>query len=352
MSPYQAQPVDPAEIDDLDAWLARMAEDGVFVSCSSGTTGSPALLPASQVDLDWTKQDCVTAYTWGAGVEPAQDRRMLTLAAVASIPKNNTVIGAQTAAFGKPGLPTFRLPMPPITIGSMTKMVVLRRKMTEGRAMPEEIADFERTSAERQELLDQAMIGAAEEIVKHRDEKMFFMGYWAAQYEVAKLVREMGYSAKDLNPDNCMFVAGGLKRAQLPADYQEFVYGTWNIRADRHFQAYGMQEINSTMPRCSAGRRYHVPPWLVPLVLNQNGDVLIARNGGEVEGRAAFFDIALDGRWGGVISGDKISMDYRPCACGSASPSIRDDVVRYADLAGDDKIGCAGTVDAYVRGLA
>jgi len=26
--------------------------------------------------------------------------------------------------------------------------------------------------------------------------------------------------------------------------------------------------------------------------------------------------------------------------------------VRYADLKGDDKIGCAGTVDAYVRGLS
>jgi len=40
------------------------------------------------------------------------------------------------------------------------------------------------------------------------------------------------------------------------------------------------------------------------------------------------------------------------CACGNASPSIRDDVYRYSDLEGDDKIGCAGTVDAYVRGMA
>jgi len=67
---------------------------------------------------------------------------------------------------------------------------------------------------------------------------------------------------------------------------------------------------------------------------------------------APFFDVALDGRWGGVISGDKISVDYGPCVCGNRSPSIRDDVVRYADLEGDDKIGCAGTVDAYVRGLS
>ena len=73
---------------------------------------------------------------------------------------------------------------------------------------------------------------------------------------------------------------------------------------------------------------------------------------GEIEGRAAFFDLSLDGRWGGIITGDKISLDFDPCACGAKSPSIRDNIVRYADLEGDDKIGCAGTVDAYVRGLS
>ena len=64
------------------------------------------------------------------------------------------------------------------------------------------------------------------------------------------------------------------------------------------------------------------------------------------------FDLSLDGRWGGVISGDKVSIDFSPCACGAKGPSIRDNVVRYADLEGDDKIGCAGTIDAYVRGLS
>jgi hypothetical protein len=91
---------------------------------------------------------------------------------------------------------------------------------------------------------------------------------------------------------------------------------------------------------------------MVPFVLNEDGDELLPHDGGEIEGRAAFFDLALDGRWGGVITGDKISLDVNPCLCGNAGPSIRDDIMRYADLDGDDKIGCAGTVDAYVRGLS
>jgi hypothetical protein len=92
---------------------------------------------------------------------------------------------------------------------------------------------------------------------------------------------------------------------------------------------------------------------MVPILLNREGDAVIPHSGaGEAEGRAAFFDLALEGRWGGVISGDKILLDLGPCACGHAGPSIRDNVVRYADLEGDDKIGCAGTVDSYVRGVS
>jgi hypothetical protein len=169
---------------------------------------------------------------------------------------------------------------------------------------------------------------------------------------VAKLVRERGYSAKDFHPDNCIYVGGGLKRALLPPDYQQFVHETFNIPPNRNFQNYSMQELNSGMPRCQKGGRYHVPPWMVPFVLDKEGDALLPHSKGEIEGRAAFFDLALDGRWNGVITGDRISLDFDACACGAKSPSIRDNIVRYADLEGDDKIGCAGTVDAYVRGLS
>ena len=154
-------------------------------------------------------------------------------------------------------------------------------------------------------------------------------------------------------PDNCIYVGGGLKRALLPPDYQQFVHETFNIPPNRNFQNYSMQELNSGMPRCQKGGRYHLPPWMVPFVLDKEGDTLLRHAAGEIEGRAAFFDLALDGRWNGVITGDRISLDLDPCACGAKSPSIRDNIVRYADLGGgDDKIGCAGTVDAYVRGLS
>jgi hypothetical protein len=177
---------------------------------------------------------------------------------------------------------------------------------------------------------------------------------WASLHAIARAVRDMGFAASDFDPENSIYVGGGLKGAVLPDDYQQYVYETFNIRPERNFQNYSMQELHTGMPKCQAGGRYHLPPWLVPLVLDETGESLLPIDQTrEYEGRAAFFDLSIDGRWGGVISGDRVSIDFRPCACGSRSPSIRDNVARYSDLkAGDDKIGCAGTVDAYVRGVA
>ncbi len=352
ISPYPISDIETSDIKDIDDWIDRLGAKGHYVSCSSGTTGKSAMLIAADKDMEWSRVDTVGVFSWGSGVEPARDRRMFGVAPTADVPKNITIREAQLAAFGDPRFPPFRLPVPPITVGQLTNMVVLRKAIVDGTARPDEIAAFEATSKERGETLERAYVISAEALVAARADKLFISGMWNALHHVATLVREMGYGAKDFHPDNCIYVGGGLKRAQLPPDYQEFVYETFNIPANRKFQNYSMQELNSGMPRCQKGGRYHVPPWMVPFVLNQDGDALLAHDDGEIEGRAAFFDLALDGRWGGVITGDKISLDFNPCPCGNAGPSIRDDIMRYADLDGDDKIGCAGTVDAYVRGLS
>ncbi|MCI4592026.1 hypothetical protein MOK15_18220 [Sphingobium sp. BYY-5] len=353
ISAYPVTEVDLDNITDVDDWIDRLQAAGHYVSCSSGTTGKSAMLIASQKDMDWSKIDTVNVFAWGSGVQPARDRRIMGLAPVAKVPRNEIIGQAQREAFGDPDKEMFHYPVPPITVGSLTRMVVLRKAIAEGTALPGDIAELEETSRVRQDAMDRAGHVAADAMIEHRADKLYIAGMWNALYHVAKEVRERGYSAKDFNPDNCIYIGGGLKRAQLPDDYQQFVHETFNIPEGRHFQNYSMQELNSGMPKCPGGGRYHVPPWIVPMILNKEGDALIEHScDGEVEGRAAFFDLSLDGRWGGVITGDRVSLDYRPCACGNAGPSISDTIVRFADMEGDDKIGCAGTVDAYVRGVA
>ena len=224
--------------------------------------------------------------------------------------------------------------MPPITVGQLTKMVVLRKAIADGTARPEDIADFEATSKERQEALDKA-IGHRRRGAGRgpRATSSSSPGMWNALYQVAKLVREMGYSAKDFHPDNCIYVGGGLKRAQLPADYQRV--RPRDVQHPARPELPELQHAGAQLRRCRAARRAGATTCRrgsSRLILNKDGDALLPHDrAARSKGRAAFFDLSLDGRWGGVITGDKISLDLGPCACGNAGPSIRDDIVRYAD---------------------
>jgi len=355
LSTVSTYPTDDTDLDgigDVDEWIERLEQAGHYVSCSSGTTGKSAMLIASRQDIDWAAQDSVTACAWGTGIAPAQDRHVFSMAPIAKVPRNWAIMDKLQDAYGKPDAELFRYPVPPITVGSITRMIALRKAIAEGTAMPGEIAEYEATSAMREKALDDAIDITVEALLKVRGEKLFLTGLWGNLHKVAVAMRERGYSAKDFNPENMMYVGGGLKRELLPDDYREFVRETFNIAEGRNFQLYGMQELGSVKVRCHEGGRYHAPPWLVCLPLNKEADALLPMDQGEVECRAGFFDLSMDGRWGGVISGDRMEIDFSPCACGAQSPSIRDNIVRYADLEGDDKIGCAGTIDAYVRGMS
>lgn len=354
VSAYPTDNVDLSDVHEIDDWVEACAKAGHFVSCSSGTTGKSAMLVASQADLDFAGKDGVDAVQWGSSIRKGDMRTSAGAAgAVAYTPRNTASGGALMAAFVDPEAPRFESGLPPVTIGSLTKMIGLQKAIADGTAMPGEIQEFESESAARQAGLAAAQVGAVDDIISKRDKKLYIMGMWGALYPLAEAVREKGFSGKDFNPENAVYLGGGLKRAKLPDNYREYVYETFNLQPEFIYQMYSMQELNSSLPRCQEGHRYHMPAWLVALPLNKEGDALAPGVGeGKVEGRAAFFDLSMDGRWGGVISGDHIEIDYSPCACGNASPSIADNIYRYSDLEGDDKIGCAGTVDAYVRGLS
>ncbi len=351
---YPTDSIDLTGVAEIDDWVDACAKAGLYVACSSGTTGKSAMLVSNQADIDFTCQDGVNAVQWGSDIRAGDMRTPAGAAGAVAYTHKNAAMGmALMGSFCDPVAPHFRSGLPPVTIGSLTKMINLRKAIADGTARPAEIQEFEAESAQRERGLEEAQERAVDDIISKRGERLYITGMWGALYPFAEKVRARGYGAKDFHPENGVYLGGGLKRAQLPDNYREFVYETFNMHPRFIYQMYGMQELQTSMPRCQEGHRYHVPPWLVPLPLDKSGDALLPGVGnGKVTGRAAFFDLSMDCRWGGVISGDHIEIDFSPCVCGNASPSIADTVVRYADLEGDDKIGCAGTIDAYVRGLS
>jgi len=343
-------------IADIDDWVERLAEAGHFLSCSSGTTGNPALLLSNRGDVEFASGNMVKSARWATELQPEQDRTMFAFSVVTQTPKGKLQNAGMSGAFANPDGAHFRFPVPPITIGSIMRMITLRKAVADGTASPSEIAEYDSESATRQKFVDEAVGKSADALIAARGEKLYITGMWAQLFAVADEVRKRGYSARDFHPENCLVQAGGLKGAVLPDDFREVIYNTLNITPEFLFQFYSMQEIQTTMPKCREGGRYHIPASLVCLPLDKDGEKLLPGVGakdfrGKVEGRAAFFDLSIAGRWGGIITGDRIEVDYGPCACGARSPSIADNIARFKDIEGDDKITCSGTLDAYVRGV-
>jgi hypothetical protein len=349
VSTNRVKPMDTSAVQGLDDWLHLLEEHDHYVSCSSGTTGKCAMMNATRADLDFSGKALLQVINW-AGLAPNRDRMLISCGQVASTPRNTATGAPMYAALADPNVPPFIADAPPITIGSITEMVVLRMKIADGTALPADIAYFEAQAAEREKSVESVAEQAAEALIANRHRKLHITGLFGPMYKVAAMLRDRGYSAKDFQ-ENSTFISGGLKRAQVPNNYKDIIFDTFNITPERIAHSYGMQEMSTTAPRCSHGR-YHMAPWVMLLVLDESGENLIPiPKTGEIEGRAAFFDLSMDGRWGGVISGDKIRATWDPCGCGNRSPSLHEDIQRYADMANGDKIACSGTIDAYVRGV-
>jgi hypothetical protein len=347
LSTNRIEGIDLDGVADVDDWLRRLEKAGHYVTASSGTSGKCSMLNASQKDLDFIHSYTGKLFQWTTGIAPKNDYKGFRLAAVPPTKRNRASSGGVMDSFTNSAVD---FPTQAMTIGNVSRMVALRRSIADGSALPGDIEGYQATVAQREKDLEDAITHLAESIVKNRADKLLFLGMFAMVYRITERVREMGYSAKDFQADNALYVGGGLKGAVLPPDYREQILATLNI--NHVCQHYAMQEIHTQCPRCPGGR-YHVAPWVVLLPLDEPGEKLAGATKGEVEGRSAFFDLSIDGRWGGVISGDRIFVDYGKCACGREGPTIAPDIVRYADLrGGSDKITCAGTIDAYIRGVA
>ncbi|OCB10342.1 hypothetical protein A5689_06190 [Mycobacterium intracellulare subsp. yongonense] len=351
VSTRDVEGLDTAGVETLDDWLTELETVGHYLSCSSGTTGKPAMLSCTEGDIALSARINIEALLWATGLTRGEDRKFLGLGPQFAAPREDAIRQAMVDCFSSRYPPYQFGDGEPITVGSMVYMITLRRKLADGTARPNEIAEFERIAAQRGADMEAAAKKAVDAVIEARDVPLLATGMFATLYQIAEGIRAKGHGGDDFDPNNAMMVAGGLKGAALPENYREFVLETFNVTEERLYHAYSMREINATFPLCHHGR-YHVSPWVIMLPLDSTGEHLLDVDAEEIEARAAFFDASIEGRWGGVISGDRVSVSFGKCGCGHQGPTIGREITRYSDLPGGDKITCAGSIDAYVRGVS
>lgn len=349
LSTEQIGAIDVSDIKDADAWMARMAEHGHHLVVSGGTSGKNSFLNRTPDDVRIACESVVQNVGLTQGITPgAQDRPVILIG-----PRHGTYImvnlmRAIADAYARPGQ-AYWLSEIPLTEADTQRQGELRRKAKDGSATPGELKELEERARERQAEMRISIEALAEVLIKHKDEPVLIMGLWLPLFLLMEEARRRGMGDGELNPQATIFSGGGLKGANLPDDYKEQIERFYGVGPDRYYGNYGMVEMLTGFIQCSQ-KRYHCPPWVKMLILDQEGEHLLPINDGVVEGRFGFLDMMVGGRWGGVVTGDKVTADYRPCGCGRKSPGLTS-IARYADLAGgDDKLSCAGTMASYIRG--
>lgn len=338
--------VDIEGVQDVDDWIDRLWQAGHRVATTSATSGKVSLLPRNADDHAFSREFARRMPGWPDPIKPDNSRHFFMFG-----PNGGSYVAAFMGqiiadAFARSDSRHY-LSNARLKVAEVSRMAELRTRIADGTATPSEVAAMKARSAEQSAASAARLDEMLEIILSVRHEPMYIVALWGQLWSLMQRARERGIAAGQFSPETLISTGGGTKGAALPPDYQEQILDF--LGPVRTLQAYGMSEMSWFQPRCPANR-YHQIPWVVPLLLDETGTQLIEADGGIAKGRFAFIDVSLGDRWGGLISGDQVEIDFSPvCPCGRHGPTILPTITRYSDL-GDDRITCAGTIDAYVKG--
>jgi hypothetical protein len=173
--------------------------------------------------------------------------------------------------------------------------------------------------------------------------RVFMTSAYPQMYEIARAGLERGVK-NVFAKDSAILTGGGMKGVALPDNFLDVIKEFLGV--DEIQQGYGFSESSTFHWACEEGR-YHVMPWVIPFILDPDTSEPLPRSGRQT-GRAAVYDILLKAHWGGVISGDEVTIDWdQYCPCGRTSVAFEKDIMRYSEKEGveDDRITCAATQD-------
>ena len=174
-----------------------------------------------------------------------------------------------------------------------------------------------------------------------RGKRVFMTNTYNLMYNLAAAGVAEGKTA-EFALNSAILTGGGAKGQVLPDGYMEVIrqfYGDVPIQ-----EGYAFSEHNGVHFACDEGR-YHLQPWVIPFVLNPDSAAPLPRSGRQT-GRFAVYDVYNQSHWGGVITGDEVTIDWStPCPCGRTTVALEHDIMRFSEKKDgqEDKISCAAT---------
>jgi hypothetical protein len=353
--------VDVSGCDSLESWLDRLeAETALRPICSSGTSGKISVFPRGQKEADYRTYnflDIHSAYRdesdsglAGANLEyfcpwPVATGRHNMPAHFKSLreivfkdhPERMHILG-------KGHWDVDMLWLSGKLRAAEAKGALGELKLTP--AMERVRARLLKEQADAQQNVDEFIHKL---FVENRGKRIFLQAAYGQMIPLAQEAKKRGLVA-EFAPDSYILGGGrsGSKGAVFPDGWLELCKEVFPYQYN---EVYGMTESTGTARLCSGGH-FHVSPWVAIFLLDPDTSVPLERKGTQT-GRLALFDLLPTSYWGGLITGDRITVNWEGgCSCGRKGPYVHNDVVRYSNLRDDDKVTCSKSPDAYEKAVA
>jgi len=359
LTPYDLSGFDAAGCDSIDDWLVKLREETPLdVATSSGTSGTMSFFPKSRKDYlsSVTLLRLQLTQTFGEEPDPAAFDRPYHVLTPFYRDGHSTVSRLPNyflEVFCKGDASLLHTALPYKASADLMWLAArLRAAQAKGDAgkvdVPESLlarrAEWEQLQAEMPGLQS----GFIREMIPQlAGERVLALGITGMFYEIARNGLDAGAKAR-FAPGSVVTGGGGGKGIVLPDDAEQVICRFFGV--ERLRDSYGMTEQNFYLNSCEHDR-FHLPPWVAVLLLDPDSGKPLPREGQQT-GRASFFDLSQDGAWGGIVSGDRITVDFTPCRCGRTTLHIAKKIQRFSEVTGeDDKLTCAATPAAQAEAL-
>jgi len=317
---------------DHDDVIERFNQKGVSIMFTSGTSGRFSFIPRSADSWDRLKYNAIKSVIELMDYNPNDSVILL-------IPDprqtNLTIASLFGIAFDlyKPENINIALEDTKITI----KFLRMQRADTIGIREKIKAKAIAKLSPIVQKKSDQKMINLLEKFEK-TGKRAIIAGppFW-----LNRILERMKSEGKTVSLPNSQVLTGGGWKAEedkrAPEEsFREKVQEVLGIPHNRYHDVYAMSECSSVFLSCE-GHYKHVPPTIIPLVLDED----LNQIGYNKFGRFAFIDPIPDSYPGFIITGDKVKILEHCPICNREGPVLDIEVTR---LPGVEGRGCAAVM--------
>ena len=307
-----------ADLDGVGAWKARLKEDGVYLSFSSGTSGRLSFVPRDRRTLEALMRNGQSYYhtVWA----PSPDGRYGDF--------DSLILGGTGAGMGLQ------------SAGSGLARMARRSHFLMGFELrPEDLGRREGSA------FWDAAYGRSLEFLRDAADEGVRTLIFGAPFQVQELCERIAAGPRLLPmPPGSLLISGGGWKAhdgrRVPRELLwEQAGQALAIPPDHIIDTYSTTELNCVFMTCPQGR-YHVPPLVEPVVLDET---YTGRPGSPGTGILGVLDPFALSYPGFIVTEDQVDLVRGVCDCGLAGWHIRGEIHRAP---GVQPKGCGGVMAA------